>query len=165
MKKILYIAALLAGPAAWAGNLGVSISINHPGIYGQINLGNVPAPQLIYARPVVIARPAYAVPMPAPIYLHVPPGYERHWRQHCEEYRACGRPVYFVRDRWYRDVYTPARRDYDARERRDREDRGEHRGWRRPDRRDHGRGRDHRDRRDRRDHRDDRHGDDGGGGR
>ena len=42
-----------------------------------------------------------------PIYLHVPPGHEKKWRKHCREYDACGRPVYFVQDNWYNDVYVP----------------------------------------------------------
>ncbi|MDE2296406.1 MAG: hypothetical protein KGL36_13260 [Gammaproteobacteria bacterium] len=164
MRKLLWVAAMLAAPAAFAGNVGFSISFNQPGLYGQINLGNVPAPQLIYSQPVLVAPPPYAAPALPPMYLHVPPGYERDWREHCAEFHACDRPVYFVRDRWYRDVYLPARRDYDEREHRawreredrrgwNRRDRGEHRGW---DRRDgHRRGDDHGD-----DH-GDRHGDGG----
>ena len=137
MKKFLMVAALLAAPAAFAGGVGVSISLNQPGFFGQVALGNVPAPQLIYARPVIAVPPPYAVTEPPPLYLHVPPGYEAHWRWHCAEYHACGRPVYFVRDRWYRNVYLPSRRRYEEREqrerryredRRDRRDRGEHRG-------------------------------------
>jgi len=26
---------------------------------------------------------------------------------YCPKYNACGRPVYFVRDRWYNEVYVP----------------------------------------------------------
>ncbi len=158
MKKLLWVAALLAAPAAFAGNVGLSLSFNQPGLYGQINLGNVPAPQLIYSQPVLVAPPPYAAPPLPPVYLHVPQGYELNWRVHCAEFHACDRPVYFVRDRWYRDVYEPARRDYDEREQRDRRYREDHRGrWDRRDRGEH-RGR---DRRDWRRHGDD-HGDDHG---
>ncbi len=170
-KRILFLAVLLAGgSSAFAGNVGVSISINQPGLFGQINIGNVPAPELIFRAPIMVARPPYSVAVPAAIYLHVPPGYERHWDRHCHEYHACGRPVYFVQDRWYHRVYVPARREYERRER-DRRDGGDHgNDWR--DRRDESRGSDHRDYRDRRDdrrddhhdHRDD-HGDDHGGDR
>ena len=39
--------------------------------------------------------------------VDTPPGHEKHWNKHCHEYGACGRPVYFVRDGWYNDVYAP----------------------------------------------------------
>jgi hypothetical protein len=72
----------------------------------------VPPPRLVYAQPVVIERvPEYRGV--APIYLHVPPGHEKHWRKHCREYNACGRPVYFVRDDWYNNEYVPRYRHGD----------------------------------------------------
>jgi hypothetical protein len=48
--------------------------------------------------------------VPAPVYLHVPPGHEKHWADHCGAYHACGVPVLFVRDTWYNEVYVPAYR-------------------------------------------------------
>ena len=36
-----------------------------------------------------------------------PPGHAKNWKKHCASYRACGRPVYFVQDEWYHDVYAP----------------------------------------------------------
>lgn len=110
MKHIFATTLIAMGAAtalpATAGDVGISINIGQPGFFGQIDLGAVPAPPpaLIYARPVVIERPVYAA---APIYLRVPPGYERHWAHHCAEYNACGRPVYFVRDDWYRHEFAP----------------------------------------------------------
>ncbi|MEP6885299.1 MAG: hypothetical protein ABJC66_11165 [Gammaproteobacteria bacterium] len=107
MKTLILVAALVAVAApAMAGDVGVAISINQPGFYGQINIGDVPQPpQLIYTQPLIIQRDAtYAV---EPIYLHVPPGHEKHWAKHCAQYNACGRPVYFVRDDWYTREYAP----------------------------------------------------------
>jgi hypothetical protein len=107
MTKILWAALFCACAApAYAGDVGVSISVGQPGFYGQINIGNVPPPQLVYAQPVVIKRAPEFVSA-APIYLHVPPGHEKHWSKHCAEYNACGRPVYFVRDDWYNNEYVP----------------------------------------------------------
>jgi hypothetical protein len=107
MKKILCAALLGACVApALAADVGVSISIGQPGFYGQIDIGNVPQPQLVYPQPVVIRRAPEFVSAP-PIYLHVPPGHEKHWSKHCAEYNACGRPVYFVRDDWYNNEYAP----------------------------------------------------------
>jgi hypothetical protein len=107
MRKILCAALLGACAApAFAADVGVSISIGQPGFYGQIDIGNVPQPQLIYPQPVVIQRAPEFVSA-APIYLHVPPGHEKHWGKHCAQYNACGRPVYFVRDDWYNNEYVP----------------------------------------------------------
>ena len=102
-------ASLAVQTVALAGDVSVSVNLNTPGVYGQLTIGgDVPTPELIMPRAVVAvpSREVVAMP-PAPLYLHVPPGYERHWARHCREYDACGRPVYFVSERWYHDVYTP----------------------------------------------------------
>ena len=75
--------------------VGVSVSVNQPGLYGRVDIGNAPPPPLIFAQPVVI-RPA-PVPQRAPVYLRVPPGHEKNWAKHCHEYNACAQPVYFVK--------------------------------------------------------------------
>ncbi len=89
--------ALAAAPAA-ATDVGVSIGISQPGVYGRIDIGRFPQPQVVLAQPVVIVPQAVAV---QPVYLHVPPGHRKNWKKHCRDYGACGVPVYFVRDDWY----------------------------------------------------------------
>jgi hypothetical protein len=114
---------------AFAGDVSVSVNLNAPGLYGQITIGgDVPAPELILPRPVVAVAPREViVSPPPPLYLHVPPGHERHWAKHCREYNACGRPVYFVSDRWYHDVYTPRHfHGHEHEERREEHYRDEH---------------------------------------
>ena len=128
MKRFLFGAALatLMG-SALAADVGVSVSIGQPGFYGRIDIGNAPQPRLIYAEPVIIQRSAVVYER-QPIYLRVPPGHEKHWDKNCRKYNACGQPVYFVQDGWYRNDYAPAyranhgprgdrgdRRDYDDR--------------------------------------------------
>lgn len=108
MKHLLFIltAVVLAG-SAQAADVGVSVTVGQPGFYGQIDIGNIPKPQVIFPKPVVVApMPVPATP-PQPIYLHVPPGHEKDWGKHCRKYNACDRPVYFVRDQWYNEVYVP----------------------------------------------------------
>lgn len=123
MKRMFIVAALATAAVPALAQVGVSIGIGDPGFYGQIVIGNAPPPRLVYAQPVVVAPvPAYVGA--APIYLRVPPDEIDDWRDHCEEYRACGRPVYFVRDDWYRDAYAPYRREH----RGAREQWGRHRG-------------------------------------
>jgi len=87
----------------------------------------------------------------APVYIRAPRDHYRNWGRYCGRYNACSRPVYFVRDEWYSNVYAPRyRQNYHLRDRRD--DRRDYQQDRRDDRRDY-----HDDRRDdRRDRRDDR---------
>ena len=125
---------------AFAANVGVSISVGQPGFYGQIDIGDAPQPALVYPQPVMIQP---VPPGAQPLYLHVPPGYAKHWRMHCREYNACGRPVYFVQDKWYNQVYVPHYREQHG-YRGEGHDRNEHRGME-PDkgRNDYGKGHDH----------------------
>ena len=91
-----------AGGAA-AADVGVSVQISQPGVYGRIDIGRFPQPQVVLAQPVIIVRPVlvHQAPPPQPVYLWVPPGHRQNWRKHCGKYNACGVPVYFVQDQWY----------------------------------------------------------------
>jgi hypothetical protein len=120
MKKILLAVGLALGAAAGAQastNVGVSVSINQPGVYGRVDIGNAAPPLLVYPQPVVIAPPPRPIPR-QPIYLYVPPGHQKNWGRYCGQYGACGQPVYFVQETWVRDRYAKA-----------------HPGWRYDDRR------------------------------
>ena len=86
-------------------NVGVSIDFSQPGIYGRIDIGAYPQPQVIWAQPVIIQRPSR---VPPPVYLWVPPGHQKDWKKHCKHYKACGVPVYFVQDAWYQDQVVHA---------------------------------------------------------
>lgn len=98
----LSLAAGALAPAAAANvDVGVSIGISQPGVYGRIDIGTYPQPQVIVAQPVIIQKPAR---MPPPVYLWVPPDHQKHWKKHCKKYGACGVPVYFVKDEWYQEA-------------------------------------------------------------
>lgn len=150
MKKFIAALALVtagvAGPAL--ADVGVSIRIGEPNFYGALEIGGY-QPRLLHSRPVIIQR-GYAY-RAQPVYLRVPPGHSKDWRRYCGRYNACARPVYFVRDDWYRNEYAPRWRAQHAHDLRDhrRDDRWD----RRDDRRD-GRHDNRNDRRD--DRRDDR---------
>ena len=113
MKSLLLaIAASAAALPGWAAdaNVGVSVSVNQPGLYGRIDIGHVPQPPvLVYPQPVIIQQTPVAVHQ-APIYLRVPPGHANNWGKHCGRYNACGQRVYFVREDWYQHQYLPAQR-------------------------------------------------------
>lgn len=127
MKKLLAISVAMAAtlgalaPAAAQTSVGVSIGINQPGVYGRIDIGNFPQPQLIYAQPVIITRPAQYVQQ-QPVYLYVPPGHQKNWSKHCGRYNACGQPVYFVKEQWVRERYEENHHG----DRRGDDDRGDH---------------------------------------
>jgi len=106
MKRFLFALAATVGVTlpAFAGDVGVSISVGEPGFYGRIDIGSFPQPRVIYRRPILVER---VTVVEAPLYLRVPPGHAKDWRKYCRNYGACGRPVYFVDDRWYNDVYVP----------------------------------------------------------
>ena len=111
MKKLIFAActvmAALAGiatPAQAQTNVGVSIGINQPGVYGRIDIGNYPQPLVINPQPIIITQ-APVVVQRQPIYLYVPQGHQKNWGKHCYRYGACGQPVYFVQEQWVRDRY------------------------------------------------------------
>jgi hypothetical protein len=135
MKALLIaaIAACAVGSALAQTQVGVSVSVNQPGVYGRINIGDVPRPALVLPQPVIISQPRVVVQRD-PVYLYVPPAHQQDWRRYCGRYAACGQPVYFVRDEWVRERYEREHPNWN---------RGRHRGWDKHDDRGHGRNRDH----------------------
>ena len=127
MRNILVgavVACAVAALAAFAQtSVGVSTGINQPGVYGRINIGDLPPPALVVPQPVIIAPPPVAVPR-QPIYLYVPEAHQRDWRRYCGRYAACGQPVYFVRESYVRERYEHEHPGWD---------RGRKRGWDRHD--------------------------------
>jgi hypothetical protein len=106
MKHLAALALALSAvtPVVAGTNVGVSIGINQPGVYGRIDIGNYPVPAVVYAQPVVIA-PAPVAAYQQPIYLYVPAAYQQDWGRYCGRYNACGQPVYFVQEQWVRERY------------------------------------------------------------
>jgi hypothetical protein len=134
-----------------ASAVDISIGVGgevFPGVYGNVDITNGYPPRLVYAEPLLIARPSRIL---EPVYLHVPPGHLKKWDRYCGRYGACSRPVYFVQSRDYyefsprfidqRHVYRDRityvdRRDY----RRDHDHRGHGKHWKHEHREHHGRG-------------------------
>ena len=109
MKRFLLVAAVMmviSNVPVFAADVGVSVSIGQPGFYGRIDIGNAPPPEYYNPQPIII-QPVPRGRMVEPIYLRVPPGHQKNWSRYCGRYNACGQPVYFVKDRWYNDVYAP----------------------------------------------------------
>lgn len=104
-------ACVAASSMSSAADVGVSISVGQPGFYGRMDLGDFPAPALLYPQPVIVQPVPTGVVVGPPLYLRVPPGHAKHWSKHCAEYGACGQRVYFVRDDWYNNVYVPRYRE------------------------------------------------------
>lgn len=92
--------------------VGVSLSINQPGVYGRVNIGE-PLPQYayVYSAPTIYSQPAYSYQR-EPIYLYVPPAHSSNWGRYCGNYNACSQPVYFVQDRWVRERHANYQTQY-----------------------------------------------------
>lgn len=98
--RLALAAGLLVALPAIGADVGVSVTISEPGVYGRIDIGRFPQPQVILAEPVWV-QPVRSGYRPQPVYMWVPPGHQKNWAKHCGRYNACGVPVYFVRDDWY----------------------------------------------------------------
>jgi hypothetical protein len=147
LSKLLAVATMAVafiGTSAQAADprVGVSVNIGQPGFYGRIDIGDRPAPAIIYPQPIIIQQTPVAV-YRRPIYMRVPQGHSHNWARYCGRYSACGQPVYFVRDGGGyggdRDDRRNDRhdRDYDRHDRHDRHD--HHDRGRGHDKHDHGR--------------------------
>ena len=142
MKTILAL-VLAAGTLGTATaqttvSTSLSIGINQPGVYGRINIGDLPHPALYHPQPVIVTTQPVVVER-RPIYLYVPPAHQQNWRRYCGRYDACGQPVFFVRDEWVRERYEHEHPGWNN---------GRHRGWDKHDGRgghdnDHGHGNGH----------------------
>lgn len=129
IKPVLIALGLSLAALPAMADVGVSINIGEPHFFGRIDIGDAPRPVLRMPRPVYIERQPVDVVV-EPVYLHVPLSESRDWRRYCHRYDACGRPVYFVQDTWYRNVYVPHYRDHrDEFERRYHDRHEEHREW------------------------------------
>jgi hypothetical protein len=103
MKMLLgvVVAVVMMASVASATDVGVSVEISQPGVYGRVDIGRFPQPAVIVPQPVIIAPPPAVVVQPEPVYVWVPGKERKHWKKYCHKYGACGVPVYFVRHDWY----------------------------------------------------------------
>lgn len=141
-SRVLRLALLsLAVGAAAIGSaqaqVGVSINVRQPGVYGRIDIGGLPPPPLVFPQPVLVAPPPVVVQR-APIYLYVSPYEQQNWRRYCGRYSACGQPVYFVQEQWVRERYVERHPGWDRG--RGRGPGWDHRGGPGGDHRENGRG-------------------------
>ena len=67
-----------------------------PGIYGRIEVRGTTPPPVIYGQPVLVSQTTIPARM-QPVYLYVPPGQVRKWKQSCARWQACDQPVLFIR--------------------------------------------------------------------
>ena len=96
MRTKLALAAVsisLLAPSAHATDVGVTIEISQPGVYGRIDIGRFPQPAVVVPQPVIIVPPPPGVVRPQPIYVWVPYGHRKDWKKQCRRYNACGVPV------------------------------------------------------------------------
>lgn len=140
------LGTLAMAQGACAADVGVAIEFSEPGVYGRVDIGQYPQPQLLAPEPVLVERGPAGLPRPEPVYLWVPPEHRAHWERYCRQYHACGHPVYFVNHDWYRRnvMAHPVRREERREERH--EERHDDRREEHRDDHDRGRGEDNRER-------------------
>lgn len=129
LQATVLVSFLLGSLAAQAGSPSIDLTVSgevSPGVYGEVHIGNTTPPPVVYAQPVIIAKPQHDDDDQRPMYLHVPPGQAKKWARYCRQYNACNRPVYFVKSAEYEPSYRP-RKEKDRREegRRDDGDQGD----------------------------------------
>ena len=100
-RLLLALASLAAGAPASAQSAADWRNVTtggtlRPGVYGRIAVRGASTPPLIYEQPVV-ASGDIGAPRGKPVYLYVPPGQVRKWKQNCAKWSACEEPVLFVR--------------------------------------------------------------------
>lgn len=97
---VIALLALLTGNAVAQSSDWRNVTTGgalRPGIYGRIAIkGQAAPPPVIYPQP-VIASDRLVPPGAEPVYLYVPPGQVRKWKQNCAKWNACEQPVLFVR--------------------------------------------------------------------
>ena len=116
LRIAMKIAAGMAafGICAWqsAAAADVYVSINQPGAYGRVLIGEpIPQQAWVYQQPVVMAPQQYNMQR-QPIYLYVPVAHSNNWGRYCNRYNACAQPVVFVQDRWIRERHTQYQQQY-----------------------------------------------------
>lgn len=131
IASLLLSLSALPGLPAMADDLGINVILEGevaPGVYGRVELGNDSRPDIYYREPMIIVSDSkYA--RSRPVYLHVPPGHAKNWGKHCSKYRACDRPVYFVRSAEYDEHYSDDHgHDEHKHEKNDRPDKGKGQG-------------------------------------
>lgn len=105
VKRLAISAVLITATAqAFPADAGVSASVGEHNFYGRLDIGGYPTPRLIYQQSVAVKRVSLSR---QPIYLHVVPGHEKNWREHCYAYSACGERVYFVQHGWFNREFVP----------------------------------------------------------
>jgi len=115
MRRPLITAAILLVAACGLARAASWTVVAQPGDAGRVAIGGyVEAPRVYVPQPLVAFTDRYGRTVeeyvdPAfgteqmPVYLWVPEAQRLHWAESCRDYGACGVPVYFVEDRWYRD--------------------------------------------------------------
>ena len=112
-SAILLVAGLttLLATAPLQAQVGLTIQLGQPGYYGPVSPAGLGLNQLLYPQP-MIGQPRYGTRAESfqPLYLRVPPGQAKNWRNNCQRYGACDRKVYFVQDSWYNQTYVQRNR-------------------------------------------------------
>lgn len=64
-RAALTLVGLLSAAAASATDVGVSVQISQPGVYGRVDIGRFPQPAVVVPQPVIVQPPPVVVAHPA----------------------------------------------------------------------------------------------------
>lgn len=115
-RNAALVAFVVASGAAGAADKEAVAMISGavtPGVYGRVDAAKKPLPPLVYEQAMFIERPETNNGVVEPLYLHVPPEHAKNWKKYCAQYKACDKPVYFVKSAEYEPGYQPPKPDKD----------------------------------------------------
>ena len=101
---LMAIVAAMAVSPAFSADVGALGGLSY---YGQIDIRPALKPKIIFPEPVLVRQVDVVTPG-EPVYMRVPSDHAKDWRKYCQKYNACDQRVFFVDDKWYRNVYAPA---------------------------------------------------------
>lgn len=104
MKKTIIVLLLMASLQASAATEDNKPAIGELNYYGKIDLMEPSKPPVIYSSPRIVDKPLTG---PDAVYLRVPKEHRKDWNWYCGKYDACTQKVFFVKEDWYTEVYSP----------------------------------------------------------
>lgn len=111
VKMLILGCALTAGAAHAQSTKNQTIKHAKPGAYGQLDVSNYTRPfnfNLVSNEAISFAKPGSEVK--SVVYMHVNPKHIEKWKRHCNSYKACNTPVFFVTDEFAREFHMNNKR-------------------------------------------------------
>ncbi len=109
-RNAALVAFVVASGAAGAADTEAVAMITGavtPGVYGRVDAARKPCRRSSMNSRCSSSAPRSNKGVVEPVYLHVPPDHAKNWKKYCSQYKACDKPVYFVKSAEYEPGYEP----------------------------------------------------------